>query len=399
MRLILEVISGPFQGKKIEAKVGETVSIGRISKANVAMDDNFMSGEHFAIECNLDGCRLRDLNSRNGTQLNGKLTTDAELTDGDHVHAGKTDFKVRIEDPVKTVKVSPAEQAALRSELARSEPPPAPKRKQSQKLPPLSVPEPARPAAISPDPPTTPQEVPAAPVVSTSRELSDQRYPQQAPHRVANERVIPTRSEPEPVPLSPLPAASTPSGPEAVSLNPLESYEAGTPDGRLIHILSSQPGSLMALVDAVHDRKLLDLIRGSSKAFHSLYRSEQNAAIAPYLVALPPRSELLKQMVQQGWGHGWGVYLTSRISLLELREFFRTSLMVTMPDGMELFSRFYDPRFFRAFLETCTAQEAEKFFGPITSYFMEYERSEILLQFTRSKKGAEKKGHLLSVLP
>jgi len=26
--------------------------------------------------------------------------------------------------------------------------------------------------------------------------------------------------------------------------------------------------------------------------------------------------------------------------------------MVTMLDGMELFSRFYDPRFFRGFLET-----------------------------------------------
>jgi len=69
-----------------------------------------------------------------------------------------------------------------------------------------------------------------------------------------------------------------------------------------------------------------------------------------------------------------------------------------MPDGMELFSRFYDPRFFRAFLETCGAAEAEKFYGPITSYFMEDDRPEILLQFTRSKRGAEKKGHLLSVL-
>jgi len=65
---------------------------------------------------------------------------------------------------------------------------------------------------------------------------------------------------------------------------------------------------------------------------------------------------------------------------------------------MELFSRFYDPIFFRTFLQTCTADEAEKFFGPITSYFMEDERPEILLQFTKSKTGAAKKGHLLSDL-
>ncbi|HAF25176.1 MAG TPA: hypothetical protein DCK93_20100 [Blastocatellia bacterium] len=398
MRLILEVTSGPLKGKQIEAKVGETVRVGRISKADVAMEDSFMSGEHFAIECNSRSCRLRDLNSRNGTQLNGKMITEAYLTDGDQVYAGKTDFKVRIEDFPKTVAVSPAEQEAMRSEPAKSAPPPAPQRKQSKKLPPVSVPQPAPPAAISPNPPTTSKDVPPAPAASRNRDFVDERHPQQAPHTVANKPVVPTKTELKRVAPSPPPAASPPPRPEVVSQNALETYEAATPEGRLIHILSSQSGSLMALVDAVHDGKLLDLIRGFSKAFHSLYRSEQNATIAPYLVALPPRSELLKQMVQQGWGHEWGVYLTSPLSLLELREFFRTSLMVTMPDGMELFSRFYDPRFFRSFLETCTAPEAEKFFGPITSYFMEDERSEILLQFSRSKRGAEKKGHLLSVL-
>jgi hypothetical protein len=154
----------------------------------------------------------------------------------------------------------------------------------------------------------------------------------------------------------------------------------------------------MALIDGVHDPQVFELLRGTAEEYRSLYRGDQNAAVAPYLVRLPPRSDLLKQMVQKGWGREWGVYLTCPLSLSELREFFRSSLMVTMPDGMELFSRFYDPRFFRAFLESCSAAEAEKFFGPITSYFMEDERPEILLQFKRSRKGAEKKGHLLSVL-
>ncbi len=386
MRLILEVISGPFQGKKIEANVGETVSIGRTTKANVAMEDNFMSGEHFAIECKMRSCRLRDMKSRNGTQLNGQMITDAELTDGDQVHAGRTDFRVRIEDRLKTVEVSPAEQEALRTETAKSDPPShAPKqRKQSRKLPPLSVSE-AVPGTIS-------EEV--APAPGSPKEIVDEPGAQQAPLRVSKEPEVHTSRE---LKLPPAPVASPPAQQE-IAQNALESYEAATPEGRLIHILSSQPGSLMALVDAVHDPKVLELLRGSTEAFHSLYRSEQNAALAPYLVRLPPRSELLKQMVQQGWRRQWGVYLTSPLTLPELREFFRTSLMVTMPDGVELFSRFYDPRFFRSFLETCTAPEAEKFFGPITSYFMEDERPEILLQFSRSRRGAEKKGHLLSVL-
>ncbi len=397
MRLILEVISGPFQGKQIEAKVGEKVRIGRTTKADVAMEDNFMSGEHFAIECNMRSCRVRDLNSRNGTQLNGKMISESYLTDGDQVHAGRTDFKVRIEDLLKTVEVSPAEQEAMRSELAKPATPPPPKRRQSKKLPPVSIPETPPSSATSPDRSTAPQEGVRVPAAHTDRELDDERPAQQARQGEASEPVVQAKSGVKPALPSRTPASS-PAPPVDVSQKALESYEAATPEGRLIHILSSQPGSLMALVDAIHDGTVLELLHGSTETFHSLYRNQQNAAIAPYLVALPPRSELLKLMVQQGWGHEWGVYLTCPLSLLELREFFRTSLMVTMPDGVELFSRFYDPRFFRSFLETCSAPEADKFFGPVTSYFMEDERPEILLQFRRSKRGAEKKGHLLSVL-
>jgi pSer/pThr/pTyr-binding forkhead associated (FHA) protein len=388
MRLILEVIEGPFQGKQIEAKVGQTVRIGRTPKADVAMDDSFLSGEHFAIDCDLNGCRIRDLNSRNGTQLNGQMITEASLNDGDQVHAGKTDFKVQIEDNVTTVKVSPADQEAIRRELADLKKSAPSSRKKSQDLP-VSLPQPSQRLEGSVDPPTIPDEVASAPSAAKSDERAS----------AGNERKVSTRIEAKAWTPSTPAAENKPSEHQGIPQNALESYAAQTPGGRLIQILSSQPGSLMALVDAVHDRKLLDLIASSNNAFHSLYRSNQNAAIAPYLVAVPPRSDLLKQMVEKGWGRGWGVYLSSSISVLDLREFFRTSLMVTMPDGMELFSRFYDPRFFRAFLETCTTAEAERFFGPITSYFMEDERTEILLQFSRGKNGADKKGHLLSVLP
>jgi serine/threonine-protein kinase len=86
MRLFLEVISGPYQGKRIEAGVGRVVRIGRTEQADIALEDNFLSSVHFAIECDLKSCRVRDLNSRNGTKLNGIVVTEATLTDGDQVH-------------------------------------------------------------------------------------------------------------------------------------------------------------------------------------------------------------------------------------------------------------------------------------------------------------------------
>ena len=397
MRVILEVISGPFQGKRIEAKVGETVRIGRTTKADVAMEDSFMSGEHFSIACHLRTCRLKDLNSRNGTQLNGKMITEEYLNDGDQVHAGRTDFTVQIEDQLKT-----SEGPSIKLREAPESSPPAQPKKQSKRLPRAERSDnvPAEGSASLPS--ASPVDRGELKVTEVTRAAPDVQPapPKVAPSPKSSKSEPPAQPETEPFAVrnEPAPIASESKQPEIISSNALESYEAATPEGRLVHILSNQPGNLMALIDEARDAKVIELLRGSSAEYQSLYGKEQKATIAPYLVRLPPRSELLKQMIQKGWGREWGVYLTCPLSLPELRKFFRSSLMVTMPDGMELFSRFYDPRFFRTFLETCTAQEAEKFYGPITSYFMEDERPQILLQFSRSKRGAEKKGHLLSVL-
>src|SRR5947208_1288786 len=368
MLLTLEVISGPLRGKKIEAKIGETVSIGRTPKASNPIADNFMSGAHFAVECGADGCRLRDLNSRNGTKLNGELVTEAVLKNGDQIHAGRTKFVVRIETVPKSESVSaPAPMKPSEIATAAVAQKPSSRGKKSERI---ESPAPA----ISENVPT--------PEKSRRRQVTPVEPAPQI------------ESPPPPPPIERVPPPTPPA--EVIPAAALDSYEAATPDGRLLHILSNQPQTLMALIDAIHDARVLELLRATREEYQSLYRSDQNPKVAPYLVRLPPRSELLKQMIQRGWGHQWGIYLTCPLSLPELRAHFRTSLMVSMPDGMELFSRFYDPVFFRTFLETCTADEAENFFGPITSYFMEDERPEILLQFTKSKTGAQKKGHLLS---
>src|SRR6058998_1812982 len=101
MRVVLEVVKGPDPGRLIEVGLDEVVRIGRTSKANVVMGDNFMSGTHFSVECSSKGCHLRDLKSRNGTKLNGELIIEAPLKNGDRVFAGSTDFIVRIEEGPK----------------------------------------------------------------------------------------------------------------------------------------------------------------------------------------------------------------------------------------------------------------------------------------------------------
>jgi pSer/pThr/pTyr-binding forkhead associated (FHA) protein len=360
MHLILEVVSGPAKGKQIEADNGQTVTIGRTKKANIALGDDFMSGAHFAVECRTQHCHVRDLSSRNGTKLNDKLITEAVLTDGDRIYAGHTDFIARIRSAVTDV--APARR------VSQSVAPEKRRRKVSRKLP--------------------------TPTSQVKRSHEVRESPQ--PH--ATETKVARRAKPELLSAAAPPREKPSGAPQPISSLDIQSYEAVTPQGRLFHTLSKQSQPVLALLDAVHDMKVLELLEAGREEHQSLYSGDQNPVMAPYLVGLPPRCELLRQMVQMGWGKEWGVYLTCSASVSELRQYFRTSLMVTMPDGMELFSRFYDPRFFRRFLEHCSIEVAEKFFGPVTSYFMEDERPEILLQFTRTATGIEKKGHLLADL-
>src|SRR5437763_16148510 len=97
MRLVLEIVSGPLAGKNIVAEESQVVRIGRTTKADIATQDTFMSREHFSVECDGKECRLRDLKSRNGTEVNDETVTDVVLKEGDRVHAGHTDFVVHIE--------------------------------------------------------------------------------------------------------------------------------------------------------------------------------------------------------------------------------------------------------------------------------------------------------------
>jgi len=351
MRLILEVISGPNTGHKIIAQAGESVTIGRTRKAQVELEDTFMSSQHFAIECMGGACGVRDLKSRNGTKVNGVPVKVAVLKEGDKISAGQTDFMVRIDAD------DSADQAP--TQLNVTIPPSGPLNEKPEERPVVQS-EPSLPTSPYPDP-----------------RFDTPKFPES-----------PTREVPENFPAKKEPALAP----------PMDAYEAATPEGVLMRLLQNQTEPLMALVDAVKDRRVLNLLHGSNAEYRSLYNNQQNEAISPLLVRVPAHSQLLKQMIHEGWGHGWGVYLTCRVPLAELREHFRRSLMVSMPDGVELLSRFYDPRFFRSFLEGCTAAEAQKFFGPISAYFMEAERPEILLEFKRSRTGVEKKGHLLTTL-
>ena len=279
MIVLLEVKSGPSAGKQIRLQTGQSVRAGRSKKADFAFpEDSHISGVHFSIEVEENGCRITDLNSTNGTVLNGQRITTAALQNGDTIVAGETTFQATIE----------------------------------------------------------PSEQPAA-------------------------------------------AAAPELGADA------------TPQQRLLALLRDDYQPLYAIVDAARDIKILALLMQSKEEHQSLYEGVEGAKlsqVAPYLVKLDKDSLLLGSLLLEGWGNSWGVYLTCASEFPEVRRHLRHFLEAQLPEGKQVYFRFYDPRVLRVFLPTCTAYETNQFFGPIKHYLMEDEKPDKLLQFVSTDKGA-----------
>ncbi len=101
MQLLLEATSGPHQGKKIVIRAGQIATFGRTDRADYAFPgDEQMSGLHFSLECRPEGCQVRDLQSANGTFVNGNRIQDAAIQHSDVIKAGKSSFLVHIEAAV-----------------------------------------------------------------------------------------------------------------------------------------------------------------------------------------------------------------------------------------------------------------------------------------------------------
>ena len=98
MKVTLTVVEGPRAGTKYEFEQHDTFIVGRAPNAQFRLpqDDLFFSRNHFLIEINPPFCRLLDLNSRNGTFVNGHRVATHELRHGDKIRGGKTTIAVEF---------------------------------------------------------------------------------------------------------------------------------------------------------------------------------------------------------------------------------------------------------------------------------------------------------------
>lgn len=83
--------------KDVEWNVEGSLFVGRSDICNIFFDDDRLSKQHFVVEVNKMGCYIEDLESTNGTYVNGvKLTNRRMLLDGDMITAGREKFVFHI---------------------------------------------------------------------------------------------------------------------------------------------------------------------------------------------------------------------------------------------------------------------------------------------------------------
>jgi len=90
----LEILNGGFEGMTYDLSAEETV-IGRNPTTDITLLDEGISREHALILYDPDapGYVIEDLQSTNGTKVNGKRIRSAPLNEGDEIQIGQTLFR------------------------------------------------------------------------------------------------------------------------------------------------------------------------------------------------------------------------------------------------------------------------------------------------------------------
>lgn len=82
-------------GKRFLLKVGQT-SIGRDATADIQINDTGLSRQHFAVIWDGKNAAVKDLNSTNGTRVNGRAITEVGIVADTVIQAGRFDYIFKV---------------------------------------------------------------------------------------------------------------------------------------------------------------------------------------------------------------------------------------------------------------------------------------------------------------
>ena len=117
----LSFSNGPLAGRRMA--FSETVVIGRGTENDIVLADPSVSTSHGRLVFKTDRVFVEDLDSANGTRLNGKVVKSAELHDGDRLVLGDVEMTIQLAEEAAAPAAPPAATAPERPAVP---PPPNP---------------------------------------------------------------------------------------------------------------------------------------------------------------------------------------------------------------------------------------------------------------------------------
>jgi pSer/pThr/pTyr-binding forkhead associated (FHA) protein len=90
-------IQNQLSSREITLKENSSLTFGRGDQSDVKISDRIVSSTHFKMEFNPPKLILTDLQSKNGTYLNGLKIQSAEIYIGDEIRAGETTISISPE--------------------------------------------------------------------------------------------------------------------------------------------------------------------------------------------------------------------------------------------------------------------------------------------------------------
>ena len=99
-RAMLKVKAGPDQGMQIQV-ARSRITIGRSGVNDMTLSDTSVSGTHIELVLGDKGVVVHDLDSTNGTMVNGVRVREAYVEPGSVISIGKTDVEIVAADEVE----------------------------------------------------------------------------------------------------------------------------------------------------------------------------------------------------------------------------------------------------------------------------------------------------------
>ena len=107
----LHILSGILEGKVIDV-VEDRVTLGRALDNMIRLEDGTVSHHHAMVLTEGGEFKLRDLNSTNGTRVNGIRIVESKLHNGDQVRLGSVELRFES-DTKKTSQPLPPVQGGI----------------------------------------------------------------------------------------------------------------------------------------------------------------------------------------------------------------------------------------------------------------------------------------------